>query len=402
MLKRVRGPRGEASEEQAMRRTVFNSDHEAFRQVLRDFIDAEVLPRYEEWYQAGIVPRDFYYKLAALGLFGIEVPEEYGGAGIRSFKYNAIETEELARAGVGFGGSAVHTALCLPYLLKLGTDEQKKRWLPKFVSGEMMFAIAMTEPGTGSDLAGMKTTAKLSPDGTCYVLNGAKTFITGGVQADRVIVCARTAPQREDDRRYGISLLAVDAKSAGYAVGRKLDKIGLKVQDTAELSFSDVRVPAEDLLGEENEGFSYLGQNLPQERLAIAYGAYSQAAAAVELAKRYTRDRHIFGQPVVSFQNTKFELAACKAEVDAAQAVVDRALEAHDLGELTAAEAASAKLFCTETASRVIDRCLQLHGGYGYINEYPIARLYADSRVNRIYGGTSEVMKTIIAKDMGL
>jgi alkylation response protein AidB-like acyl-CoA dehydrogenase len=385
-----------------MRRAVFNEDHEAFRQVLRDFIDAEVLPHYEEWYQAGIVPRDFYYKLAELGLFGIEVPEEYGGAGIHSFKYNAIETEELARAGVGFGGSGVHTALCLPYLLKLGTDEQKKRWMPKFVSGEMMFAIAMTEPGTGSDLAGMKTTATLSEDGTHYVLNGAKTFITGGVHADRVIVCARTAPQREDDRRYGISLLAVDTKTEGYTVGRKLDKIGLKTQDTAELAFADVKVPVEDLLGEEHKGFSYLGQNLPQERLAIAYGAYSQAAAAVELAKRYTQDRNIFGKPVVSFQNTKFELAACKAEVDAAQAVVDRALEAHDLGELTAAEAASAKLFCTEVASRVIDRCLQLHGGYGYINEYPIARLYADNRVNRIYGGTSEVMKTIIAKDMGL
>jgi alkylation response protein AidB-like acyl-CoA dehydrogenase len=194
----------------------------------------------------------------------------------------------------------------------------------------------------------------------------------------------------------------VDTKLEGYSVGRKLDKIGLKVQDTAELSFSDVRVPARDLLGEENEGFSYLGQNLPRERLAIAYGAYTQAAAAVELAKAYTQERNIFGKPVVSFQNTKFELAACKAEVDAAQAVADRALEAHDADELTAAEAASAKLFCTEVAARVIDRCLQLHGGYGYINEYPIARLYADTRVSRIYGGTSEVMKTIIAKDMGL
>ena len=385
-----------------MRRTVFNEDHEAFRQVLRDFIEAEVTPHYQEWYDAGIVPRDFYYKLAELGLFGIEVPEEYGGAGLSSFKYSAIETEEIARAGVSFGGSGVHVALCLPYIMKLGTEEQKKRWLPKFVSGEMMCAIAMTEPGTGSDLAGMKTTAKLSADGTHYVLNGAKTFITGGVHADRVIVCARTAPAKEDDRRFGISLLVVDTKSDGYTVGRKLDKLGLKVSDTAELAFADVKVPAEDLLGEEHKGFSYLGQNLPQERLSIAIGAYAQAAAAVEFTKKYTKDRNIFGKSVASFQNTKFELAACKAEVDAAQAVADRALEAHDAGELTAAEAASAKLFCTEVASRVIDRCLQLHGGYGYINEYPIARLYADNRVNRIYGGTSEVMKTIIAKDMGL
>ncbi len=385
-----------------MRRTVFNEDHEAFRQVLRDFIEAEVTPHYQEWYDAGIVPRDFYYKLGELGLFGIEVPEEYGGAGLTSFKYSAIETEELARAAVSFGGSAVHVALCLPYIMKLGTEEQKKRWLPKFISGEMMFAIAMTEPGTGSDLAGMRTTAKLSADGSHYVLNGAKTFITGGVHADRVIVCARTAPAKEDDRRYGISLLVVDTKLDGYTVGRKLDKIGLKVSDTAELSFADVKVPAEDLLGEEHKGFSYLGQNLPQERLSIAYGGYAAAAAAVEFAKQYTQQRNVFGKPVASFQNTKFELAACKAEVDAAQAVADRALEAHDAGELTAAEAASAKLFCTEVASRVIDRCLQLHGGYGYINEYPIARLYADNRVTRIYGGTSEVMKTIIAKDMGL
>ncbi len=385
-----------------MRRTVFNEDHEAFRENLRNFIQAEVVPVYDDWYDAGIVPREFYYKLAELGLFGIEVPEEYGGAGITSFKYSAIESEETARAAVSFGGSGVHVALCLPYILKLGTEEQKKRWLPKFMSAETMFAIAMTEPGTGSDLAGMKTTAKLSADGSHYVLNGAKTFITGGVNADRVIVCARTAPQKPDDRRYGISLLVVDTKSPGYTVGRKLDKLGLRVSDTAELAFSDVQVPAEDLLGAENKGFSYLGQNLPQERLAIAYGAYAQAAAAVELAKRYTQDRNIFGKSVASFQNTKFELAACKAEVDAAQAVADRALEAHDAGELTAAEAASTKLFCTEVASRVIDRCLQLHGGYGYINEYPIARLYADNRVNRIYGGTSEVMKTIIAKDMGL
>lgn len=385
-----------------MRRTVFNEDHEAFRQTLRAFIQAEVVPRYDEWFASGEVPRDFYYQLAELGLFGIEVPEEYGGAGIRSFKYAAVQYEETARAAVSFGGSGVHVALCLPYLLKLASEAQKKRWLPAFVTGETMFAIAMTEPGTGSDLAGMRTTAELSQDGSHYVLNGAKTFITGGVHADRVIVCARTAPPKEADRRFGISLLVVDTKSEGYSIGRKLDKLGLKVSDTAELAFQDVKVPVDDLLGEEHQGFGYLGQNLPQERLGIAYGAYAQAAAAVRFAKRYTQERIVFGKPVASFQNTKFELAACQAEVDAAQAVADRALEALDAGELTPAEAASAKLFCTEVAHRVIDRCLQLHGGYGFINEYPIARLYADNRVNRIYGGTSEVMKIIIAKDMGL
>jgi acyl-CoA dehydrogenase len=385
-----------------MRRAVFNEDHESFRKTLRAFIQAEVVPRYQDWFEAGIVPRDFYRKLADLGIFGIEVPEEYGGAGIASFKFTAIQYEETAFAGVTFGGSSVHVALCLPYLLKLGTPDQLAAWMPGFVSGETMFAIAMTEPGTGSDLAGMRTTARKSGDGSHYVLDGAKTFITGGVHADRVIVCARTSPSLENDRRFGISLFAVDTKSAGYAVGRKLDKIGLRTSDTAELSFSGVIVPAKDLLGKENEGFSYLGQNLPQERLGIAYGAYAQAAAAVRFAKEYTKQRTVFGQEVASFQNTKFELAACQAKVDAAQAVADRALEALDADELTPAEAASAKLFCTETASEVIDRCLQLHGGYGYINEYPIARLYADSRVNRIYGGTSEVMKTIIAKSMGL
>src|SRR6478609_9041850 len=348
-----------------MRRTNFNDDHDTYRKTLRAFIETEVVPVFDEWFDAGQAPREFYYKLGELGVFGIEVPEEYGGAGEESFKYQAITTEEVARAGVALGGSGVHVALCLPYLKAYATAEQKQRWLPGFVTGEIMFAIAMTEPGTGSDLAGMKTTAKLSDDGSHYVLNGAKTFITGGVHADRVIVCARTAPPKPDDRRYGISLLVVDTKTDGYSVGRKLDKLGLRTSDTAELSFTDVKVPVEDLLGEENKGFGYLGRNLPQERLGIALGA-------------------------------------CKSDVDALEAVVDRALQAHDDGELTAAEAAATKLFCTETAARVIDRCLQLHGGYGYINEYPIARLYADNRVTRIYGGTSEVMKMIIAKDMGL
>ncbi|MDT0549130.1 acyl-CoA dehydrogenase family protein [Streptomyces lonegramiae] len=385
-----------------MRRTVFNEDHEAFRETIRDFIAAEVVPYYEEWREAGQAPREFYKKLGELGIFGIEVPEEYGGAGETSFKFNAIITEETARAGVSFGGSSVHTALCLPYLLKYATEEQKRRWLPPFVSGDLMTAIAMTEPGTGSDLAGMKTTAKLSEDGTHYVLNGAKTFITGGVLADRVLVCARTAPATPEDRRGGISILVVDTRSEGYAVGRKLEKLGLKTSDTAELSFTDVKVPARDLLGEEGRAFEYLAHNLPQERLGIAVSAYAQAAAAVEFAKAYVADRTIFGKTVASFQNTKFALADCKSEVDAMQAVVDRALEAHDAGELTAADAASAKLFTTERAAVVIDKCLQLHGGYGYMMEYPIARLYADTRVTRIYGGTSEVMRSIVAKSMGL
>ncbi|MEU1781664.1 acyl-CoA dehydrogenase family protein [Streptomyces abikoensis] len=385
-----------------MRRTVFTEDHEAFRRTIRDVIAAEVVPHYDEWRAAGAVPRAFYKRLGELGVFGIEVPEEYGGAGQRSFKFQAVVTEECARAGVSFGAAGAHTALCLPYLLTYGTEEQKRRWLPGFVSGELMTAIAMTEPGTGSDLAGMRTTARLSEDGTHYVLNGAKTFITGGVQADRVLVCARTAPATAEDRRGGISLLVVDTSSEGYAVGRTLEKLGLKVSDTAELSFTDVKVPVTDLLGEEGAAFGYLTHNLPQERLGIAVGAYAQAAAAVGFATEYVRDRTVFGRSVASFQNTKFVLADCRSEVDAMQAVVDRALEAHDAGELTAADAASAKLFTTERAGVVVDKCLQLHGGYGYMMEYPIARLYADTRVTRIYGGTSEVMRSIIAKSMGL
>ncbi|MBM9459009.1 acyl-CoA dehydrogenase family protein [Nocardioides sp. zg-536] len=383
-----------------MRRTIFNAEHEDFRKTLRAFIEAEIVPNYQQWYEDGIFPKDLYRKLGDLGVFGIEAPEEYGGAGIESFKYAVIQAEEVMRAGVSFGGSGVHVGLCLPYLTKFGTPEQLERWMPGFISGETMFAIAMTEPGTGSDLAGMRTTAR--KDGDSYILNGSKTFITGGVNADRVIVCARTAPPREDDRRFGISLFVVDTSSPGWEVGRKLDKMGLRTSDTAELSFTDVRIPAEDLLGEENQGFSYLGQNLVGERLGIAVDAYAQAAAAVQFAVEYTKQRQVFGTTVASFQNTKFELAACQAEVDAAQAVVDRAVEAYDNGDLTPADAASAKLFCTEVAGRVTDRCLQLHGGYGYMNEYPIARLYADTRVTRIYGGTSEVMKLIIAKNMGL
>ena len=385
-----------------MQRTIFDEDHEAFRGTVRQFFEKQVAPDFPAWERAGHPPREFYHRAAELGIVGIQVPEEYGGAGVESYKFNAIVTEESVRSNINLGPLRVHMDLVLPYLLAYATEEQKQRWLPGFAAGELMTAIAMTEPGTGSDLAGMTTNAKLTEDGKHYVLNGAKTFITGGVNADRVIVCARTAPASADDRRGGITLLAVDTSLPGYEVGRKLDKLGLKVSDTAELSFTDVQVPVEDVLGEVGKGFSYLGQNLPVERLGIAVGAYAQAAAAVEFAKKYVAERKVFGTTVASFQNTKFELAACKAEVDAAEAVVDRAIEAEDAGTLTAAEAASAKLFCTEVAHRVIDRCLQLHGGYGYMNEYPIARLYADNRVNRIYGGTSEVMKLIIAKDMGL
>ncbi|WP_438472460.1 acyl-CoA dehydrogenase family protein [Rhodococcus erythropolis] len=385
-----------------MQRTVFNEDHEAFRATVRDFIAKEVTPVHEKWEEDGHPPRDFYRRLGELGVLGIQVPEEYGGGGEKSLKFNVVVAEEVAAAGASFGSQSVHTNLILPYLLEYANDEQKSRWLPGFASGDLMFAIAMTELGTGSDLANIATTAKLSEDGTHYVVNGSKTFITGGVLADRVLVVCRTAPSTAENRRTGLSILVVDTSSPGYSVGRKINKIGLKTSDTAELSFVDVQVPVEDRLGEEGDGFSYLTHNLAQERLTIAFGAAATASAALRFAIDYVKDRKVFGKPVAAFQNTKFVLAECATEVDAIQLVSDNALECHDRGTLTIPDAAKAKLFCTEAAGRVIDKCLQLHGGYGYITEYPIARLYADTRVTRIYGGTSEVMKTIIAKDLGL
>ncbi|GAF43874.1 acyl-CoA dehydrogenase family protein [Rhodococcus wratislaviensis] len=385
-----------------MKRTVFDEDHETFRKTIREFIAKEVAPSYAGWESEGQVPRALYRRLGELGVFGIEIPEQYGGAGETSFKYQAVIREEAARAGVSFGADVVHTCLVQPYLLEYGTEEQKQRWLPRFVSGEMMTAIAMTEPGAGSDLAGIKTTAALSEDGTHYVLNGAKTFITGGAQADLILVVCRTSPPDPGNRRGGLSILCVDTASEGFGVGRKLEKIGLRAQDTAELSFTDVVVPVENLLGEEGAGFSYLTRNLVRERLGAAVGAYANASAAIEFAKAYVLERQVFGTPVAAFQNTKFVLAECATEVQAAQSMVDRALDIDEIGELTVADAAKIKLFCTEVAGRVIDKCLQLHGGYGYMREYPIARLYADTRVNRIYAGSSEVMKTIIAKDLGV
>lgn len=385
-----------------MIRSIYNEDHEAFRAMVRDFIEAEVVPHHGDWEKQGHVPREFYLRLGELGLHGINVPEEYGGAGETSYKFNMVLAEEVARAGVSFGAYSIHTNLVRPYLLAFATEEQKRRWMPGFVSGEMMGALAMTEPGTGSDLAGISTTAKLSADGTHYVLNGAKTFISGGVLADRVLVVARTAPATPEDRRGGLSILFVDTKSPGYSVGKKLDKIGLKTSDTAELAFQDVKVPVEDLLGEEGQGFKYLTHNLVEERLAIVVGATAASAAAIRFAVGYVKERKAFGQQVAAFQNTKFVLADCEAEYQAAQAMTDRAVELFDEGRLSPADAAAAKLFTTEAAGRIIDKCLQLHGGYGYINEYPIARLYADTRVSRLYGGTSEIMRTIIAKSLGL
>jgi alkylation response protein AidB-like acyl-CoA dehydrogenase len=383
-----------------MKRTLYGDEHEAFRATIRDFISKEVVPYFAEWEQAGQVDRDLFRKLGALGVLGFGVPEEYGGPGDVSYKYQAIITEETARQAVSFGHYTVSTGIVLPYLLRLATTAQKQRWLPGIASGDLVTCIAMTEPGTGSDLAGIRTTA--TRDGDEYVINGAKTFITGARNSELCVVAARTSPPDAADRRHGLSLLVVPTDSDGFEYGRKLDKIGMKSSDTSELTFTDVRVPAENLLGEQNKGFSYLGLNLPRERLAIGAQGCAEAVAAIAFTLDYVRQRQVFGQPVASFQNTKFVLAQCAAEVEAVQALVDKGVELDDAGELTAADAAKIKLVGTELAGRVIDSCLQLHGGYGYILEFPIARLYAGTRVSRIYGGTSEVMKTIIARDLGL
>ncbi|WP_033280445.1 acyl-CoA dehydrogenase family protein [Streptomyces sp. NRRL F-525] len=382
-----------------MRRTLFEETHEDFRLLVRDFLAREVVPSYEDWRRAGLVPRDLFTALGKLGIIGTAIPEEYGGGGQDDYRYNVVLQEECARACVTLGGLRTHLDIVVPYFTGLANDEQRARWLPGLASGELYTAIAMSEPATGSDLAGVTTRAVR--DGDHYVLNGAKTFITGGHHADLVIVVARTSVD-PDNRRAGLSLLVVEKGMPGFTVGRKLEKIGLAVQDTVELAFTDVRVPAANLLGEEGAAFSLLGRNLAQERLAIAVGAVAQARTAIDLTVAYVRDRTVFGKPLAQFQNTKFELAALDAELTAAQTLLDASVTALVAGELDPVDAARTKLVCTETQGRVVDRCLQLHGGYGYILESPIARLYADARVTRIYGGTSEVMKLIISKSLGL
>ncbi|MFC7343859.1 acyl-CoA dehydrogenase family protein [Saccharopolyspora griseoalba] len=382
-----------------MKRDLFESDHDAFRDTVRQFIAKEVVPNLPDWEAAGRVPRELFAKTAGIGINGLQVPEEYGGGGIESFLFNAIVIEEIGYAAATLGGLQVHLSTVLPYFFEYADDEQKSRWFPGFADGSLVSSVAMTEPGTGSDLAGMATTAVR--DGDDWVLNGAKTFITGGINADLVIVVARTSND-VNNRRDGLSLLVVEEGMEGFTRGRNLDKLGLKAQDTAELSFDEVRVPAENLLGKEGDGFSMLLNNLPQERLTIAVTAQATAAAALELATDYVKDRKVFGKSVAEFQNTKFVLAECATELEASQALVDRALAELDAGTLSAADAAKVKLFSTEMQARVIDRCLQLHGGYGFMREYPIARLYADARVTRIFGGTSEVMKSVVSKSLGL
>ena len=383
-----------------MRRTLYDDDHEAFRAAFRTFVAKEMTPHRQEWEAAGIVARELFTTAGRSGFLGMEIPEELGGGGVRDFRFNAVITEELMAAGeAGSGlGITLHNDICLPYFMAYCDDEQRRRWLPGIASGELITAVAMTEPGIGSDLASMSTTARR--DGDHYVVNGAKTFITNGINADLVITAVKTDPRQ---RHKGMSLLVLERGMAGFTRGRNLDKLGQHAQDTAELSFTDVRVPVVNLLGgKEGEGFVQLVAKLPQERLSIAIAGVAGARAALEWTLEYVKQRTAFGRPIGSFQNSRFVLAEVATEVDIAEHYVDDCIRALDAGELTAADASKAKWWCTELQGRVVDRCLQLHGGYGYMAEYPIARAYADARITRIYGGTTEIMKEVVGRSLGL
>jgi alkylation response protein AidB-like acyl-CoA dehydrogenase len=385
-----------------MRRTLFEDVHGDFRESFRTFLEREVIGqdgRYGEWERAGIVPREVFALAGRGGFLGMAVPELYGGAGAEDFRFNLIVGEETQRAGVGgFGlGITLHNDICLPYFLSYCTESQRERWLADIASGELITALAMTEPGIGSDLASMSTRARRQGDH--YVVDGTKTFITNGINADLVIVAVKTDPSQ---RHRGISLLVVERGMDGFSRGRNLEKIGQHAQDTAELSFTEVLVPTENLLGEEGEGFVYLVSNLPQERLSIAASAVAAAEAALGWTLEYVQGRSAFGQPIGTFQSSRFTLAELHTETEIARAFVDRCVQELQAGSLTAEDAAMAKWWCTELQGRVVDRCLQLHGGYGYMLEYPIAKAYLDTRVETIFGGTTEIMKEIVGRSIGL
>lgn len=379
-------------------RLEYTSEHHQFRELVRDFVQRTVVPNHEKWERDGQWDRALFIEAGKLGLLGFSVPERLGGPGVADFRYNAIVIDELQRAGAAAEAIAftLQNDVVLPYLTDLTTPEQQRRWLPGVVTGETVLAIAMTEPGTGSDLAGIRTTAV--PDGDDYVVNGAKTFISNGQIGDLFVVAVRTSP----DRHHGLSLLVVDPTTPGFSRGRNLEKIGLHAQDTSELTFADMRVPRANLLEEEGKGFYQLMKNLPQERLALGVGAVAASEGILAETLDYVRDRTAFGSPIASFQNSQFVLAELATEIDIARTYLDDCLAQHLAGELTAARAARLKWWTTDLQVRTADRCLQLHGGYGYMREYGVARAFVDARIQTIYGGTNEIMKTIIAKDLGI
>jgi alkylation response protein AidB-like acyl-CoA dehydrogenase len=377
-----------------VRRDILEQEHDSFREAFRTFIAREVAPHHERWETEGRIDRAMFAAAARAGFVGINIPEEFGGGGTSDFRFNLIMSEEGWLAGVPGSTMCItlHNDVITPYLLA-ANDEQKARWLPGAADGTLMGAIAMSEPGAGSDLAGMQTSA--IRDGDHYVVNGAKTFITNGLNSDFVIVAVKTDPT---ERHRGISLVVVEAGMPGFERGRKLNKVGLKSQDTAELFFRDVRVPVANRLGDEGTGFAQLVGKLPQERLGIAMAAVAGAEAALSATVDYCKTRHAFGQPLGSFQNTRFVVAEMRTEIDIAQVLIDRQVMALTAGQLSAVDAAESKWWCTEMQKRVVDSCLQLHGGYGYMEEYPIARAWRDTRAQTIYGGSTEIMKEIIGR----
>ena len=380
-----------------MQHTLYESEHEAFRDATRSFVAKHITPFHPQWEKDGLVDRSVWIEAGKQGLLGTDVPEQYGGGGIKDFRYNCIVGEEVTRAGASGVGFTLHNDVMAPYLLDLTTDEQKDRWLPPFVTGELITAIAMSEPGAGSDLQGLKTTARR--DGDDWVLSGSKTFITNGINADLVLVVARTDP---DKGAHGFSLLAVERGMKGFERGRNLDKVGMKAQDTAELFFDEVRVPAANLVGEQGGGFIHLMNALPQERLSIAVVAVAAARHVFDLTLDYCKGRTAFGKPIGSFQHIRFVLAEMATELEIAQTFIEKSVLEHNAGRFDVKDAAMAKWWTTELQKRVVDQCVQLHGGYGYMLEYPVAKAFIDSRVQTIYGGTTEVMKEIIGRSLGV
>ena len=380
-----------------MKRLVFETEHEQLRETARLFLEKECLPNVEKWEANRLVDREAYVAAGNYGLIGFNMPEEYGGGGVDDFRFNAVIVEEFSKFGLACPGVSLQNDIVGPYFKNLATEEQLQRWMPGFASGELIGAIAMSEPGAGSDLAGIRTTAVR--DGDDWIINGAKTFISAGINSDLVIVVARTNP---DAGHKGFSLLVVERDMECFTRGRKLDKMGQHAADTAELNFENVRVPANNLLGTEGRGFYHLMENLPSERLSIAIAGVAGARATFNETLQYIKDRKAFGQPIGSFQNSRFVMAELDTELDIAEQYVDRCLRAVVDKELTAVEASKAKWWCTELGKKVIDQCLQLHGGYGYMNEYRVAKDYVDVRIQTIYGGTTEIMKEIIGRELGL
>jgi alkylation response protein AidB-like acyl-CoA dehydrogenase len=380
-----------------MKRLVFEAEHEQLRETTREYIERELVPNAEKWERERIVDRGAFVAAGKYGLIGFNLPEEFGGGGSDDFRFNAVIDEELARYGGPQPSLSLQNDVVGPYFKRLSNEEQKRRWLPGIAGGETIIAIAMTEPGAGSDLAGIRTSAVR--DGDDWIVNGAKTFISSGINCDLVIVVARTDP---DAGHKGFTLLVVERGMEGFTRGRKLDKMGLHAQDTSELNFDNVRVPSSNVLGEEGRGFYHLMHNLPSERLSIAISAIAGARETWRQTLQYAKDRRAFGQPIGSFQHNRFLLAEMDTELEVSERYLDRCLQGVVDGELTAVEAAKAKWWCTETAKKVIDGCVQLHGGYGYIMEYRVARDYVDSRIQTIFGGTTEIMKELIGRDLGL